>query len=178
MALLRRKQKRGAIPKESVVIPDFPALVHRTGRWMLLATALTLGSPRAGAADTPALVISGGTVFNSVTGTMERDQTIVIKGERIQAVGPTAHLPALPSGARQLDARGKFILPGLIDAHAHLVIHVSAPDGRSATQHPHLTAGEILPLFLANGVTALRNTGDDTMTLAAVAHYARSRPEL
>ncbi len=160
------------------MIPDFPALVCRTGRWILLAMALTLGLPRAGAAETPALVISGGTVFNSVTGTLERDQTIVIRGERIQAIGPAEQLPALPPGARQLDARGKFILPGLIDAHAHLVIHVSAPDGRSATQHPHLTGGEILPLFLANGVTALRNTGDDTMTLAAVAHYARSRPEL
>jgi imidazolonepropionase-like amidohydrolase/Tol biopolymer transport system component len=44
--------------------------------------------------------------------------TIVIRGDRIVAVGPAASV-AIPAGARQVDVTGKTIIPGLIDAHAH-----------------------------------------------------------
>jgi imidazolonepropionase-like amidohydrolase/Tol biopolymer transport system component len=44
--------------------------------------------------------------------------TIVIEGDRIVAVGPAA-TTQVPSGARRIDATGKTIMPGLVDAHAH-----------------------------------------------------------
>jgi imidazolonepropionase-like amidohydrolase/Tol biopolymer transport system component len=46
------------------------------------------------------------------------DGTILIRGDRIDAVGPAASVQ-VPAGAIRVDARGKTIIPGLIDAHAH-----------------------------------------------------------
>jgi imidazolonepropionase-like amidohydrolase len=46
------------------------------------------------------------------------DSTIVIRGNRIVAVGPTRAISA-PPGATIIDARGKWVVPGLIDAHVH-----------------------------------------------------------
>ncbi len=44
--------------------------------------------------------------------------TIVITGDRIVAVGPAGSVP-VPAGAKVIDAAGKTIMPGLVDAHAH-----------------------------------------------------------
>jgi Tol biopolymer transport system component/imidazolonepropionase-like amidohydrolase len=44
---------------------------------------------------------------------------VVVTGNRIAAVGPAGTL-TIPAGAKEIDARGKTIIPGLIDAHAHL----------------------------------------------------------
>lgn len=53
-------------------------------------------------------------------GTIAQDQTIVVDPEgRIARVGPSAEV-ALPDGYRQIDCTGKFAMPGLINAHAHL----------------------------------------------------------
>ncbi len=46
------------------------------------------------------------------------DATILIRGDRIVAVGPRASI-AIPAGTRTIDATGKIIIPGLVDAHAH-----------------------------------------------------------
>lgn len=46
------------------------------------------------------------------------DATVVVRNDRIAAVGPRASTP-VPAGARAVDARGKTIIPGLVDAHAH-----------------------------------------------------------
>lgn len=45
--------------------------------------------------------------------------TVLVEGERIARVGPSADAPE--NGAEQIDCAGKTILPGLCDAHAHLV---------------------------------------------------------
>ncbi|MGY6518466.1 MAG: amidohydrolase family protein [Lysobacteraceae bacterium] len=46
------------------------------------------------------------------------DGTVVVRGNRIAAVGPTGQV-AIPDGARVIDASGRTIIPGLVDAHAH-----------------------------------------------------------
>src|SRR5262245_58453967 len=63
------------------------------------------------------LVIRGGTVATA-TDVMQADVGIV--GETIAALGRD-----LPGGRREIDARGKFVLPGGIDSHAHIE-HLSA----------------------------------------------------
>ncbi|MFO1021730.1 MAG: amidohydrolase family protein [Planctomycetales bacterium] len=60
------------------------------------------------------------------------------------------------------------MIPGMIDAHVHLV-HV--------LDFAHVTGDEILPLFTAAGVTSVRSAGDEVVAATAVAHYARSHPE-
>lgn len=47
-----------------------------------------------------------------------RDQAIVIEGQRIRAVGD-ARTVRVPAGARIVDAKGKWVVPGLVDAHVH-----------------------------------------------------------
>jgi len=75
------------------------------------------------------------------------DQTVVIRGGRIHKIGPASRLKA-PKGARLLDGRGKYLMPGLVDMHTHLF---SDDD-----QFPEQLADEELFLMLANGVTTAR----------------------
>ena len=46
------------------------------------------------------------------------DQTVIVRGGRIDAIGPRANTP-VPVGMRRIDARGKFLFPGLTDVHVH-----------------------------------------------------------
>jgi hypothetical protein len=115
-----------------------------------------------------ALVLRGGTVFESRSGHMLSDQTIIIRGERIEKVGSRRSIARIPSGARILDARGKFIIPGLIDAHVHLVHQLD---------DAHLTGDEVLPMFLAAGVTTIRDAGDTVVPQKIIARYAEAHAE-
>ncbi len=71
------------------------------------------------------------------------DQVVLISGGRIQAVGARGAIP-IPRQARVVDAQGLYLLPGLTDMHVHLW---HSPDD--------------LLLYLANGVTAIRNMGSN-----------------
>lgn len=87
---------------------------------------------------TNVLVLRGGTIFDPRQGRMLPDQTVIIRGERIEKVGPRQGQARIPRGASVLDLRGKFIIPGLIDAHVHLVhqlddAHLSFPRTRLRT---------------------------------------------
>jgi imidazolonepropionase-like amidohydrolase len=89
-----------------------------------------------------ALAITGARLFDSETGATFSDTTVVISGHRIQAVGRDGEVQ-IPTGAEVIEARGRTLLPGLWDMHAHL----SATDGL---------------LNLAAGVTSARDLANDT----------------
>ena len=113
------------------------------------------------------LVLRGGAVFDPVAKTIAADRTIVIEGSRIRAVGGAE--TAVPVDARVLDCRGKFLIPGLIDAHVHLV-HLADLSQVAGDQY--------LPMFLAHGVTSVRDTGDPIVAQAVIARYAEQHPEI
>lgn len=70
--------------------------------------------------------------------------TVVVEGTQIRSVQP-ASSAAIPGGARRIDGSGKYLIPGLQDSHVHLT-----------------KAGESsLALFVANGVTSVRDVGSD-----------------
>jgi hypothetical protein len=81
-------------------------------------------------------------LFDSEQATIREDQTVVIKGERITAVGPSAAI-AVPKDAQRIDGTGKTLLPGLFDMHAHAQ---PTDDGF---------------LNIASGVTGIRDMGND-----------------
>ncbi len=64
------------------------------------------------------LVIEGGTLIDGTGNTPQRDMRMVIRNGRIQEIGPRSEV-FRPAQSRVIDARGKFILPGLIDSHVH-----------------------------------------------------------
>ena len=80
-------------------------------------------------------------VFDSEQAAMRDDQTVVIQGERILAVGPFGAV-SVPKDAEIIDGTGKTLLPGLFDMHAH----AQPGDGI---------------LNIASGVTTVRDMGND-----------------
>ena len=76
-----------------------------------LATAFAVG------AEDRWLAVIGGTVFDG-TGTVHTSATVLVKNDRIEAIGAAAAVP-IPDAAERLDAAGKFVLPGLVDLHFH-----------------------------------------------------------
>jgi amidohydrolase family protein len=90
-----------------------------------------------------ALVISDVTVINPRQNRVQPHRNVVIEGDRITAIVPASTRP--PNGARIIRAEGRFLIPGLWDAHVHLT-----------------KAGILsLSLFVANGVTGVRDMGSD-----------------
>jgi imidazolonepropionase-like amidohydrolase len=77
------------------------------------------------------------------------DITVLVDGDRIAAVGAAAKT-AIPPGARVIDGRGQWLIPGLWDMHVHTVV----PSGRA-----------MLSLYIANGVTGVRDMGGDFATI-------------
>ncbi|MFJ1467001.1 Xaa-Pro dipeptidase [Massilia orientalis] len=65
------------------------------------------------------VAIRAGKLVDVVGGKVLQDQTILVSGERITAVGPTAST-TVPAGARVIDLSRETVLPGLIDVHVHL----------------------------------------------------------
>ncbi|MGI4718690.1 MAG: amidohydrolase family protein [Janthinobacterium lividum] len=76
-------------------------------------------SPRAAAPATPATLIYAGRVFDSEAGQMLGPRLILVQDGRIAEMGSAL---AVPPGTRRLDLRGYTVLPGLIEAHAHLLM--------------------------------------------------------
>jgi len=66
------------------------------------------------------IVIQGGTLIDATGQPPIEDAVIVVDGDRIKAVGKRGSV-VIPRGARVIDAKGKTILPGLIDGHCHLL---------------------------------------------------------
>lgn len=104
---------------------------------MLLLLAVALAAPQS--AD---LAITNVTVIDVATGNRAPASTVLISGSRISATGPAATV-RIPAGTRRVDAGGRFMIPGLWDMHVHLSM-----TGRSS-----------LALFLATGVTGVRDMG-------------------
>jgi imidazolonepropionase-like amidohydrolase len=88
------------------------------------------------------LVIQRVTVIDATDRAAQPDMTVVIEGDRMAAIAPWKKAK-IPAGAQVIDGRGKFLIPGLWDMHAH-----GASDDR--TQWSQL-------LFLANGVVGVRD---------------------
>jgi imidazolonepropionase-like amidohydrolase len=98
-------------------------------------------------------VISHITVIDGTGRPPLQDQTVVVEGNRIARVASAAKVPA---GATVIDGRGKFMIPGLWDMHTHL------DDSELLELKPTKREKELqLPLFIANGVTGVRDMGSD-----------------
>ena len=128
----------------------------RAALWLSAVVTACLLSARASVAqhNTPAqIVITHVTVINPDTLSVQPNRTVVISGDRIVSVNDSKKFKK--TNARVIDATGQYLIPGLWDMHAHAAFGDWFPGGRDI----------ILPLFIANGVTGVRDMGGDAPVL-------------
>ena len=89
------------------------------------------------------LALTHVTVIDMTGAAPQRDMTVVITGNRITAIGSSNQL-RIPRGAKTVNATARFLIPGLWDMHVHFT-----------------EIERSFPLFIANGVTGVRNMGGE-----------------
>ncbi|HSF41702.1 MAG TPA: amidohydrolase family protein [Thermoanaerobaculia bacterium] len=110
------------------------------------------------------VALVGGRVVTMRGDEVIEDGTVVIEGNRIKAVGPRASV-AVPAGAHVVDAKGKTVIPGIVDVHWHGGF---GQDGIVPQNNwvPYAT--------LAYGVTTLHDPSNDTDTIFAASELAKA----
>ena len=93
-----------------------------------------------------------------------REQTVIVENGRITRIGAAASVTA-PANATVINGRGKFLMPGLIDTHIHLVAGTGAPGDNVAQE---------LALLVANGVTTARSLGGNAANAVAIRDKVKS----
>src|SRR5216684_5227969 len=121
-----------------------------------LCLLLTRLSPAQQKPATAPIVITHAAVINPGTSSVQANRTVVITGDHITSVSDAAKFQP-PKNARVIDATGQYLIPGLWDMHVHSAFGDWFPGGREI----------ILPLFIANGVTGVRDMGGDIPVLFA-----------
>src|SRR5690554_1281662 len=82
-------------------------------------------------------------------GRLQRDQTVVVAGDRIVAMGPQGQVE-IPPGATRITGNGRVLMPGLAEMHGHV------PPTQSFSGIPERYLDDVLFLYLAGGVTTVR----------------------
>ncbi len=94
------------------------------------------------------LAIAHATVIDMTGAPAAPDQTVLIDKEKVIALGPSNSI-SIPYGAKEIEGRGKFLIPGLNDMHVHL----------TGAGEPAGSRDFLIPLLLANGITSVRDMG-------------------
>ena len=102
----------------------------------------------------PSFAITHVTLIDGTGAPAQPDMTVFLADEQIAAIGPSKSV-FIPRETKTLDATGKFLIPGLVDMHAHL----------TGAGEPTGSREFILPLLLANGITTVRDMGGDLESL-------------
>ena len=112
----------------------------------------------------PNIAIEEVSVVDVVRGVVDRPQTVLVEDGWITAIGPPGEIH-VPRGCLRVDGRGKFLMPGLVDMHVHLF--------NNATHRP--PNDWTFPLFVANGVTAVREMAASAEDIRQLASWRRAR---
>lgn len=111
-----------------------------SARWFTATVLVTLAwrcsANRPAVAQTPVLVLTNANVIDGISDQPLRQVSVTVREGRISSVA--SGVPSVPAGAMVIDLKGKWLLPGLIDAHVHLADLAAAR------------------LALASGVTTVR----------------------
>ncbi len=108
-----------------------------TSALVALASVLALAEQPGRVSPQEAIALTNAAVIHVRSGVIARGATVVLRGGRIESVGAGA----VPAGVRAIDLKGRYVVPGLIDAHVHIA---SLPQMRAA---------------LDSGVTTVRSAG-------------------
>jgi imidazolonepropionase-like amidohydrolase len=122
----------------------------------LLASAQSASSPAASAPTRATAAPQGPAVAFVDVNVIPMDrqrvlagQTVIVRGDRIESVGSTQTI-RIPADATRIDGRGKYLLPGLAEMHAHVL-----PAQAQGNADERLNR-DIFFLYVANGITTIR----------------------
>ncbi len=135
-----------------------------------LAT-LTIAVVQPSAQGTPASAIVGATIVDATGGPPIADGVIVVEGDRIAAIGSRGSVQ-IPAGARQVDARGQWVVPGLIDTNVHLSLYGGQNDRYETLVRYQDRQDDIVleaaQIDLSYGVTTVRDSYGALLPLVRV----------
>jgi len=119
---------------------------RRTAATLFLVTlALVSTACEPGRDLGPAYVFAGVNVVRPGLGTIDVDQAVIVRGDKIVRVGPVDEVK-IPAGATVIGSQGAYLMPGLAEMHAHVPLQ---SQGEQYLK-------DMLQLWIANGVTTIR----------------------
>lgn len=150
----------------------------RDGKWLYLVAAVISASVAVLHLQTavslePLTVIVGATLVHPERegpAAVEPNTTVVVSGHRVQTIGPSKSTP-VPKGAKTIDGKGKWVIPGLIDSHVHFFQSgnlYTRPDAVDLTKwvpyakevaRNKARLGATFKVWLASGVTGVADVG-------------------
>lgn len=145
-----------------------PSLI---GLLLVTLSCLAGAALRAQPGQSPVLVISGATLVDGTGRPPVADAIIVVSGGRITAAGPRTSV-LVPADSTPIDARGKFIVPGLVDTNVHLSLYGGVGDRYETLAKYHPRQREIVleaaQIQLKWGVTTVRDSYGLLIPIVAV----------
>lgn len=123
-------------------------------RYLVVILMLMVSLDTAAGTAAPTLAFVHVNVIDATGAPLQPDMTVIVAKGRIVDVAKSA-AAHIPTNATQIDARGKYLIPGLWDMHVHTAFGDWVPPDEKIT----------LPLFVANGVTGVRDMGGDIPVL-------------
>ena len=117
---------------------------------LILFLLFTLCCVAVKAQEKSAIVFRNVSVIDMTGGHPKPNMTVIVRGNRIAEIGKNLKIP---KNAEIVDASGKFLIPGLWDMHVHMFNNIS----RAGTNDRDVN----FPLFVANGVTGVRDMFSD-----------------
>jgi imidazolonepropionase-like amidohydrolase len=139
--------------------------MRRLASCVVLLHTLYLGAFAAAQGPAPhRTLIRAGRLIDGSSSEARLDQGILIEGERILEVGPWAAVSSRAAGAEPIDLSGMTVLPGLIDAHTHILLQgdITAEDYdaqllKESVPYRAIRATLAVRTALSNGFTTLRD---------------------
>jgi imidazolonepropionase-like amidohydrolase len=119
---------------------------------LCLALLMPFQTQRPAPAPETVYLLKPAHVFDGESAQLHDNWAILVRGEKIEAVGPTSSIQA-PANAKVIELAGLTLMPGLIEAHSHVLLHPY-----SETVWNDQVARESLSLRVARATNHLRNT--------------------
>ena len=128
-------------------------------RTFVIAGAVLIAQSQPAQAPQPGVrAFTGFTLIDGTGGAAVRDAVLIVRNQRIAAAGPAA-TTQIPPGAERVDLTGRFVIPGMVNAHGHVGSTVGL-EARAEGYTPENLLRQ-LGLYARYGVTTVVSLGDD-----------------
>jgi imidazolonepropionase-like amidohydrolase len=141
-------------------------------RRLLLLAILAIAVPLRG----DRILFRNATVIDGTGAEARAHLDVLVDGDLIAAIRPAGTIAR--GGARVIDCRGKYLLPGFVDMHAHVLAHPWDVHGNLLPQIDRQAVAEMLRLFLRFGITTVRDPGAETEAAVALRNSKYEGPAI